>query len=80
MKSVKVENDRCTITIDPNGRMRREHEIDLIFDKKDQTGRNVITVTEEDLDTLVRAIKKYKSQNWWTLHERKKQNGNSTRI
>ena len=60
MQKVEVKNDNYSITIDPNPnpKIYIPDELELGFHRVNSNGRNIITVTMEDLDSLEFAIKK----------------------
>ena len=69
MKKVEIKNDSYSITIDPNqnSKMYIPGEIELGFRRVNSNGRNIITVTIEDLNSLESVIKKFKEENWTKL-------------
>lgn len=77
MKAVEVKNDHCTITINPNPRIKLGDQIELAFRNKGDNCRNVITLYKEDLNYLQQVIRKFKRENWWELTRKKEINNGS---
>lgn len=74
MQKTELKTDHCTITVDPNGNMRKPGEIDLCFHPHNSWGQTTVMIHEEDLDNIIKVIKQYKKVNWWELQKRKKNN------
>lgn len=64
METVQAQNQRFSLTLDPNNHVLKEDEVALEIQYKKESDKEVLLLKLSDLDLFQEVIKKFKRKNW----------------